>query len=228
MRRGFLVFAAATLVLTGCHEYWGGSASDSGGPAKTVASYYVETVDPTAADEEALTNVRAAIPAIEAWNADHGTYKGMTVAALNSEYDRAIGDRVRLVGPLTKGVYCVESTVGSATWHKAGPGGLVESGSCAGADRGAGTAAQPPPRPSYGDPQTDLRTAVPAIEAWYIDHGKYAGMTIEQLRAQYDYGIPSDIRVVRATKKSYCIETTVKGDTWSYVGPRKGFRHTGC
>jgi hypothetical protein len=226
MRRGFLVLAATTLLLTGCHEYLGGSASGSGEAAKTVASYAVEPVDPTAADQEALTNVRAAIPAIEAWNADHGTYKGMTEAALNGDYDRTIGDSVRLVGPLTKDVYCVESTVGSATWHKAGPRGLVESGSCA--DTNAGGAAPPPPRPSYGDPQTDLRAAVPAIEAWHIDHGRYAGMTIDQLRTQYDYGIPSGIRVVRATTKTYCVETTVKGDTWSYVGPRKGFRHTRC
>jgi hypothetical protein len=119
----------------------GGSASGSGEAAKTVASYAVEPVDPTAADQEALTNVRAAIPAIEAWNADHGTYKGMTEAALNGDYDRTIGDSVRLVGPLTKDVYCVESTVGSATWHKAGPRGLVEGGSCA--DTNAGGAAPP-------------------------------------------------------------------------------------
>jgi hypothetical protein len=223
MRRGFLVLAAAILLLTGCHEYWGDSGS--AGQATTVSSYSVEP-DPKLADEQAMANVRAAIPAIEAWNADHGTYKGMTVAALNSEYDRTIGDSVRLVGPLTKDMYCVESSIGSATWHKAGPAALVESGYCS--DTNAGGTVQPPPRPSYGDPQTDLRAAVPAIEAWYVDHGKYAGMTIDRLRAQYDYGIPSGIRVVRATKKAYCVETTVRGDTWSYRGPRQGFRHSGC
>jgi len=222
MRRGFLVLAAATLLLTGCHEYWGGSGSAE--PATTVASYSVEP-DPRLADEQAMANVRAAIPAIEAWRADHGTYKGMTVAKLNQDYDRTIGDGVRLVGPLTKDMYCVDSSVGSATWHKAGRAGLVEGGFCPDTTRAN---AVPPTRPSYGDPQTDLRAAVPAIEAWYVDHGKYAGMTIDQLRAQYDYGIPSGIRVVRATKKAYCVETTVKGDTWSYWGPRGGFRHGGC
>ena len=220
MRMGFLVLAAAALLLTGCHEYWGGGVGGSDYTATGTATY-----DPTLADEQAQTNVRAAIPAIEAWNADHGTYKGMTVAALNSDYDRTIGDSVRLVGPLTNDTYCVESSVGNATWHKGGPAGLVESGFCADA---TGANAVPPAPPSYGDPQTDLRAAVPAIEAWYIDHGKYAGMTIDQLRAQYDYGIPSGILVARATRRSYCVESTANGDTWSYGGPRRGFRHGGC
>jgi hypothetical protein len=222
MRRGFFVAAAAVLLLTGCHESWGGGA---GASDHTATMPTATQNDPLAADEQAQTNVRAAIPAIEAWNADHGTYKGMTVGALNSEYDRTIGDSVRLVGPLTNDMYCVESSVGSATWHKAGPAGIVDSGFCADA---TGANAAPPPPPSYGDAQTDLHAAVPAIEAWYVDHGKYAGMTIAQVRAQYDYGIPSGIRVVRATKKAYCVETTVKGDTWSYWGPGNGFRHSGC
>jgi hypothetical protein len=219
MRRGFLAVAAALLFLTGCHEYWGSGSSGSDYAPTVTATY-----DPTLADQQAQTNVRAAIPAIEAWHADHGTYRGLTVAALNSQYDRTIGDSIRFVGPLMKDLYCVESSVGSATWRKAGPAGLVESGSCADTDSAAG----PPPVRSYGDPQTDLRSAAPAIEAWYADHGKYSGMTTEQLRSEYDYGIPSGIRVVRANKKSYCIETTVGGDTWSYAGPRPGFRHAGC
>ena len=221
MGKGLVLLAAAMLLLTGCHEYWGEGAGASDDTATATLTY-----DPTAADEEARANVRAAIPAIEAWHADHGTYKLMTVAALSNDYDRTISDSIRLVGPLTTDLYCVESSVGSATWHKAGPAALVESGYCP--DRVVAENAPPPPRPSYGNSQTDLRAAVPAIEAWYIDHGKYAGMTIDQLRAQYDYGIPSGIRVVRATRKAYCVETTVKGDTWSYSGPRQGFRHGGC
>jgi hypothetical protein len=221
MRRGTLAVAAALLLLTGCHEYWGSQSSGSLDYGPTVTATY----DPTLADQQAQTTVRAAIPAIEAWHADHGTYKGMTVVALNSQYDRSIGDGIRLVGPLTKDLYCVESSAGNATWRKAGPAGLVESGSCASTGAAAGP---PPPRPSYGDPRTDLRSSVPAIEAWRVDRGKYSGMTTEQLRAEYDYGIPSGISVVRATRKSYCIETTVGGDTWSYIGPRPGFRHAGC
>jgi hypothetical protein len=221
MRRSFLAAAAALLLLSGCHEYWGSASS---GDSLSSSGTATATYDPTADDQEAQRNVRAAIPAIEAWHAEHGTYRGMTVPALNSEYDRTIGDNIRLVGPLTKDMYCVESSVGTATWRKAGPGGLVEGGFCG--DTSA--AAPPPPRRSSGDPQTDLRSAVPAIEAWYADHGRYTGMTVDQLRAEYDYGVSSGIRIVNATKKSYCVEATVNGDTWSYWGPRTGFRHAGC
>jgi hypothetical protein len=219
MRKGYLVLAAATLLLTGCHEYWGGS--EPAGPVTTVSSYTVEP-DPMLAEEKARSNVRAAVPAIEAWYADHGTYKGMTVAALARDYDRTIGDSVRLVGSLTKNRYCVESSVDSATWRKVGPSGLVEGGFC------PDTAAPAPPS-SYGEPQTNLLNAVPAIEAWNLDHGTYAGMTIAKLRAQYDSLVPSrQLRIVRAGKKSYCVESSVGGDTWSYWGPRQGFRHGGC
>jgi hypothetical protein len=220
MRRGFLAAAAALLLLTGCHEYWGGASSGSSESWGTATATY----DPTADDQEAQRNVRAAIPAIEAWNADHGSYKAMTVARLR-QYDTTIGDSIRLIGPLPNDLYCVESTVGTATWHKLGPAGEIESGFC---PDSANASAVPPPRASSGDAQTDLRSAVPAIEAWYADHGRYTGMTVDQLRAEYDYGIPSGIRIVDATKKSYCAEATVNGDMWSYRGPRAGFRHAGC
>ena len=125
MRRGFLVLAAAALVLTGCHEYWGRDAGASDYTATGSLTY-----DPTVADEKARSNVRAAIPAIEAWKADHGTYEGMTVAALNSEYDGTIGDSVRLVGALTRDTYCVESTVNGDTWSYRGPRRGFRHGGC--------------------------------------------------------------------------------------------------
>jgi hypothetical protein len=219
VRRGFLAAAAALLLLTGCHELWG--SSNSSGGSSSASGTATATYDPTAADQKALDNVRAAIPAIEAWHADHGTYKGMTVGALRDEYDTSIAGSIRFVGPLNKETYCVESAVGAAAWHKEGPAGIVDSGYCS--DRVAA-----PPPPSTGNAQADLRNAVPAIEAWRLDHGTYAGMTVAELRAQYDNGIPSGVRVVRAGKKSYCVESTAAGETWSYWGPRTGFRHGGC
>ena len=76
--------------------------------------------------------------------------------------------------------------------------------------------------------QSNLRNSVPAIEAWYADHGTYAGMTVNKLRTQYDYGISFDLQIVRATKRAYCVESTVAGETWSYVGPSRGFASGGC
>jgi len=74
----------------------------------------------------------------------------------------------------------------------------------------------------------NLRASIPAVEAWYADHGTYAGMAVDKLRTQYDYGIALDLKIVRATKKAYCVESTVAGETWSYVGPARGLAPGRC
>jgi hypothetical protein len=65
--------------------------------------------------------------------------------------------------------------------------------------------------------QTNLRASIPAIEAWNADHGTYAGATLNLLRKNYDYGL-KDVLVVRADRKTYCIESTVDGVTYSKAG----------
>jgi hypothetical protein len=106
-----LLALALPLVLTGCLWSSGGttgygSGSDSAG---------------------AEANVRAAIPAIEAYYADHATYRRATLRALQ-QYDAAVAD-VRIVSA-TRGSYCIESTVGGSTYHKRGPGAEIVPGSC--------------------------------------------------------------------------------------------------
>jgi hypothetical protein len=212
MRRGLVSVAAAILLLPGCHELWGGSSSGAGSA----------TYGPSADEASAQTSVRAAIPAIEAWYADHGTYEGLTVEGLQQAYDAGV-QGVVFVEPLNSKTYCVEATAGQATFHKQGPAAEILIGHC-----GARGAPVVPPPPKSSDPQTNLRNAVPAIEAWWADHGTYAGATLAKLRAQYDYGIPLEVSIVRAGKKSYCAESTAGGDTWSYWGPETGFKHGGC
>ena len=75
----------------------------------------------------AQANVRSAIPAVEAFYADNGTYVGMTIAAL-----QAIDAGVQLshVGTVTATSYCVDATVNSKTYNKAGPGAAIASGLC--------------------------------------------------------------------------------------------------
>ena len=75
--------------------------------------------------------------------------------------------------------------------------------------------------------QSNVRNSVPAIEAWYADNGTYAGMTVKKLRAKYDYGIP-DVKIVKASKTAYCVESTAGSETWSYRGPTRGFVAGGC
>ena len=62
---------------------------------------------------DAEGNVRAVIPAVEAFYADNGTYAGMTLRRLRSTYDPTLAG-VRIVRASAQ-TYCVESTVGSTT-----------------------------------------------------------------------------------------------------------------
>jgi len=75
----------------------------------------------------AQANVRSAIPAVEAFYADNGTYVGMTVAAL-----RLIDAGVKLNAPtaLTTTSYCVSDTRGGFTYYKGGPAGNITSTAC--------------------------------------------------------------------------------------------------
>ncbi len=76
----------------------------------------------------AQANVRAAIPGMEGYNADHGGYSGVTSAVLQASYDAGIKNiRVKTA---TATNYCMDSTVGSAVFKKAGPGAPITSGAC--------------------------------------------------------------------------------------------------
>jgi hypothetical protein len=95
---------------------------------KTVAS--VATSMPAEiAKQAAAANVRSAIPSLEAFYADHGTYGGADVSALRREYDPGIDPAVKL-GWVETGRYCLESTVEGQTASVTGPNGEVVLGGC--------------------------------------------------------------------------------------------------
>jgi type IV pilus assembly protein PilA len=76
-------------------------------------------------DAAAKANVRAAIPAVEAYNSDNTAtgnsagYAGMTLAALQA-YDAGV--KGITVGTATSVTYCITSNVGGKIWYKNGPG----------------------------------------------------------------------------------------------------------
>ena len=76
----------------------------------------------------AQANVRAAIPGVEAYAADHGGYTGATSAILQASYDAGI--KHILIKTATATTYCIQSTVGQATYKKAGPSADITSGAC--------------------------------------------------------------------------------------------------
>jgi hypothetical protein len=68
----------------------------------------------------ASANFQAAVPELQAWFSEHGTYEGATLSpGFNVVLRRADASS-----------YCLESGSGSAAQHLAGPGGAVEPGPC--------------------------------------------------------------------------------------------------
>jgi type IV pilus assembly protein PilA len=78
----------------------------------------------------AQANVRAAVPGMEAYNADHATgYTGVTLTKLQGSYDAGIKNIKISVANAT--AYCIVNTVpGTVQYHKSGPSGDIKSGSC--------------------------------------------------------------------------------------------------
>ena len=78
----------------------------------------------------AQANVRASIPGVEAYYADHTAtgYSGLTLAMLQASYDAGIKNIT--VVRATTASYCVQSVVGQATYKKGGPAGDIVSGAC--------------------------------------------------------------------------------------------------
>ena len=77
----------------------------------------------------AQANVRASIPGLEAYAADHATgYTGATSATLQASYDAGI--KHIIVKTATATNYCVQSTVGQSVYKKAGPSADITSGAC--------------------------------------------------------------------------------------------------
>ncbi len=80
------------------------------------------------ATSAAQAHVRAAVPALEAYNADHGGYGGVTVGGLQQSYDAGIRDITIVRADAS--TYCVESGSGSVVYHKVGPAGDIVRGAC--------------------------------------------------------------------------------------------------
>jgi type IV pilus assembly protein PilA len=79
----------------------------------------------------AKANVRAAIPAVEAYNADNtGTGNSAGYAAMNVSslqlYDSAIVPTKLTIESANSVTYCVSSTVGAKVWYKNGPGADIK------------------------------------------------------------------------------------------------------
>lgn len=66
--------------------------------------------------------------------------------------------------------------------------------------------------------QSNIEVAVPAISAYGLENGGFAGMTLAELQASYAPGI-ANVTIVSANPTSYCVASTVEGRSWYKPGP---------
>jgi hypothetical protein len=78
----------------------------------------------------ARADLRRLLPAADDYFAYHGTYRGMTLAALRSNYDAELPTARYKLRAAAAGDYCVETTVGGTTWHLSGRAGDPARGAC--------------------------------------------------------------------------------------------------
>jgi len=81
-----------------------------------------------AGDVTAQANIRIAIPAIEAYRSDKGTYAGMTVPALQASYSSGVQGIEIISADAT--TYCVWAAAGGRNWYKDGPEADLTTTAC--------------------------------------------------------------------------------------------------
>ncbi len=77
----------------------------------------------------AESNLRGALPAVEAYYHDHASYASMTVTALGTYYDQGISPGVSVLSA-SDDTYCIRSTHGDVSFFKNGPAATVTSAAC--------------------------------------------------------------------------------------------------
>ena len=76
--------------------------------------------------------------------------------------------------------------------------------------------------------QANVRSAIPAVEAYYADNDTYVGMDITTLQASYDAGLSSTLTVSSAAATTYCVESTVGSETYNKNGPAAQIASGAC
>ena len=86
----------------------------------------------------AQANIRAALPSVEAYYGDNGTYVGMTVANLQSSYDAglrlsnssAAASNAGGVISVAAATFCITDIIGTSQYYQNGPAGSITTTAC--------------------------------------------------------------------------------------------------
>jgi len=81
-----------------------------------------------AGDATARANLRIAVPAVEIYHSDNGTYAGMTVALLQSTYSPGV-QGIEIISADDAG-YCIRASAGGRTWYKASDASAITTTAC--------------------------------------------------------------------------------------------------
>ena len=66
--------------------------------------------------------------------------------------------------------------------------------------------------------QANVRSSIPAVEAYFADNNTYSGATLAYLQTTYDQGV-KNIVIQSATATTYCVQSTVGAETFNKNGP---------
>ena len=75
--------------------------------------------------------------------------------------------------------------------------------------------------------RSNIRVALPAIEAYKSDNSSYAGMTLPVLQASYSPGVQG-IEILSANAAAYCVRSSIAGRSWYLSGPGGSITTTAC
>lgn len=121
--RVVVVGALVVLAFFAAARWLSGKSDDT---SKAVARSITVPIE-RAARAQAEADVRAAIPAVQVYFVENGTYAGMSVAALRA-IDAGLSPTVQVF--LTGGSYCLMATVRGVSVRNDGPSTEVIDGSC--------------------------------------------------------------------------------------------------
>lgn len=65
------------------------------------------------------------------------------------------------------------------------------------------------------------------MEAYRLDAGGYAGMTVDLLRSRYSPSL-TGVDILSASRAGYCVRAGAAGRTWLKAGPDAALTRTPC